>query len=68
MNDTAAPATKTVYPPAEPSPSFPRIEEAIGAAWEQEKTFQRSIDQRREQGAPEYVFYDGPPFANGLPH
>ncbi len=69
MNDTATPATaKTVYPPADPSPSFPRIEEAIGAAWEAEKTFQRSIEQRREQGAAEYVFYDGPPFANGLPH
>ncbi len=69
MNDTATPATaKTVYPPADPNPSFPRIEEAIGAAWDAEKTFQRSIEQRREQAAPEYVFYDGPPFANGLPH
>ena len=69
MNDTATPATaKTVYPPADPSPSFPRIEEAVGAAWEAEKTFQRSIERRREQGAPEFVFYDGPPFANGLPH
>ncbi len=69
MNDTSPPATaKTVYPPADPSPSFPRIEEAIGAAWEAEKTFQRSIERRREQGAPEFVFYDGPPFANGLPH
>jgi isoleucyl-tRNA synthetase len=69
MNDTATPATaKTAYPPADASPSFPRIEEAIGAAWDAEKTFQRSIDRRREQGAPEYVFYDGPPFANGLPH
>ncbi len=69
MNDTATPATaKTVYPPAEASPSFPRIEEAIGATWAAEKTFQRSIEQRREQGAPEFVFYDGPPFANGLPH
>ena len=69
MNDTATPATaKTVYPPAESSPSFPRIEEAIGAAWVAEKTFQRSIERRREEGAPEFVFYDGPPFANGLPH
>ncbi len=69
MNDTATPApAKTVYPPADPSPSFPRIEEAIGAAWEAEKTFQRSIERRREEGAPEFVFYDGPPFANGLPH
>ena len=69
MNDTATPATaKTVYPPAESSPSFPHIEEAIGATWDAEKTFQRSIERRREEGAPEFVFYDGPPFANGLPH
>ena len=34
--------------------------------WEADGTFQASIDQRA--GADEYVFYDGPPFANGLPH
>jgi len=70
MNATAATpeSATTVYPPAEPSPSFPKIEEAIGAAWVEDRTFQRSIDRRREQGAPEFVFYDGPPFANGLPH
>jgi isoleucyl-tRNA synthetase len=65
MNDPVKP---TVYPPAEPSPSFPKIEEAVLARWEAEKTFQRSIDRRKEQKAPEFVFYDGPPFANGLPH
>ena len=65
MNDTAKP---TVYPPADPSPSFPKIEEAIGAWWVENRVFQRSIERRRETRAPEYVFYDGPPFANGLPH
>lgn len=59
---------KTVYPAAEPSPSFPKIEEAIGAWWKENEIFERSIAQRRDQGAPEFVFYDGPPFANGLPH
>ncbi len=68
MNDTAAPSRTNVYPPAEPSPSFPKIEEAVGAAWVEDRTFQRSIDRRRAEGAPEFVFYDGPPFANGLPH
>ena len=34
--------------------------------WDAEKTFKASIDQR--EGAEEFVFYDGPPFANGLPH
>jgi isoleucyl-tRNA synthetase len=62
------PVKPTVYPAAEPSPSFPKLEQAILALWESEKTFQRSIDRRRGEGAPEFVFYDGPPFANGLPH
>jgi len=49
-----------------PSPRFPAIEEQVLAYWKQDGTFQASIDQRA--GAPEWVFYDGPPFANGLPH
>ncbi|PTK34857.1 isoleucine--tRNA ligase, partial [Staphylococcus hominis] len=38
--------------------------------WEQDKTFQASIDNRDSgsEGSNEFVFYDGPPFANGLPH
>ncbi|MDF2576955.1 MAG: ileS [Chlamydiales bacterium] len=46
--------------------SFPQIEEKVLRNWEQENTFQRSIDQRKE--APLFVSYDGPPFATGLPH
>ena len=49
-----------------PSPSFPSIEHDVLAYWAQHDTFQRSIDQR--EGCEEWVFYDGPPFANGLPH
>ena len=49
-----------------PSPSFPAIEERILSYWKHDATFQASVDQR--EGAPEWVFYDGPPFANGLPH
>jgi isoleucyl-tRNA synthetase len=62
------PTKTTVYPAADPSPSFPKLEEAILAVWEKDKTFQRSIERRKAEGAPEFVFYDGPPFANGLPH
>ncbi|MEY3384314.1 MAG: hypothetical protein RLZZ212_901, partial [Actinomycetota bacterium] len=51
-----------------PSPSFPAIEGEVLRYWEKDGTFQRSIDQRLETGAEEFVFYDGPPFANGLPH
>jgi len=55
-----------VYKPVDPRISFPKMEEAILKFWEDKGIFQRSIDQR--EGAPEYVFYDGPPFATGLPH
>jgi len=51
-----------------PSPSFPSVEQEVLAYWDKDGTFQRSIDQRVETGAEEFVFYDGPPFANGLPH
>lgn len=50
----------------QPSPRFPDIEHDVLAYWAQHDTFQRSIDQR--EGCDEWVFYDGPPFANGLPH
>ena len=48
------------------SPSFPKIEEGILAFWRGDDTFRASIAQR--EGCEEWVFYDGPPFANGLPH
>ncbi len=50
----------------EPSPSFPALEHEVLAYWAAHDTFQRSIDNRA--GCEEWVFYDGPPFANGLPH
>lgn len=48
------------------STRFPEMEIPVLKYWEEDKTFQASIDQR--EGAEEYIFYDGPPFANGLPH
>ena len=51
-----------------PSPSFPAVEEEILGFWAKDGTFQESIDQRKATDAEEFVFYDGPPFANGLPH
>ncbi len=45
---------------------FPALERAVLERWNREQTFQRSVDLRA--GAPEYIFYDGPPFATGLPH
>ncbi|WP_454698769.1 isoleucine--tRNA ligase [Arthrobacter humicola] len=56
------------------SVKFPEIEERILKYWDEDGTFQASIDQRSadapggQPGSNEFVFYDGPPFANGLPH
>jgi isoleucyl-tRNA synthetase len=52
------------------SPRFPQIEEGVLAYWEADDTFRASVEQRPagENGDNEFVFYDGPPFANGLPH
>ncbi len=51
-------------------PDFPALERDVLAYWAKDGTFQASIERRDagENGANEYVFYDGPPFANGLPH
>jgi isoleucyl-tRNA synthetase len=46
--------------------SFPQEEEKVLAFWEDMQTFEKSLENRR--GCKEYVFYDGPPFATGLPH
>ncbi|TPW74534.1 isoleucine--tRNA ligase [Schumannella soli] len=58
----ATPATPGV--PA--SPRFPEIESGILAFWKGNDTFRASVENR--EGCDEWVFYDGPPFANGLPH
>ena len=46
------------------------MEETVLARWESGDTFRRSVANRPagENGANEFVFYDGPPFANGMPH
>jgi isoleucyl-tRNA synthetase len=52
------------------SPDFPRIEEGVLAFWKGDDTFRASVARNPTgtNGANEFVFYDGPPFANGLPH
>ena len=58
------------YPEVEPQARFPKIERRILESWKREGLFRESVEHRRAgaAGANEYVFYDGPPFANGLPH
>ncbi|TPG19475.1 isoleucine--tRNA ligase [Pedococcus bigeumensis] len=52
------------------SPRFPEIEERILKYWDEDGTFVASVENRSAgtNGDNEFVFYDGPPFANGLPH
>lgn len=45
---------------------FPEMEKEIIEFWKENKTFQKSLDNRK--AAKEYTFYDGPPFATGTPH
>ncbi|GAA4713945.1 isoleucine--tRNA ligase [Phytohabitans rumicis] len=61
-----------MYPKTDPtagvpaSPDLPAVERGVLEHWAADKTFQASVDAR--SASNEYVFYDGPPFANGLPH
>ncbi|HEU5046703.1 MAG TPA: isoleucine--tRNA ligase [Rickettsiales bacterium] len=60
------------YPNVDANPDFPKIEERILESWKNEGTFAASVAARAPQTADgannEFIFYDGPPFANGLPH
>ncbi|GHV43810.1 isoleucine--tRNA ligase [Spirochaetia bacterium] len=55
-----------MYKAVDPRVSFPKLEEEVLAFWEKNHIFEKSVSQR--EGRQEFVFYDGPPFATGLPH
>ncbi|GMO44979.1 MAG: isoleucine--tRNA ligase [Termitinemataceae bacterium] len=55
-----------MYKPIDPKQSFPALEEDVLKFWEDNDIFKKSIAQR--EGNEEFTFYDGPPFATGLPH
>ena len=55
-----------MYTPVNPKPDFPKQEEEVLKFWEKNDIFKKSIRQRDK--AEEFVFFDGPPFATGLPH
>ena len=57
---------KKYYPELNAKINFPEMEKNILNFWEEDKTFEKSVHNR--DGAAEFVFYDGPPFANGTPH
>ena len=58
------------YPQVDPQPNFPAIETETLKFWKEDNTFAASVEQHPTTGdaSNEFVFYDGPPFANGLPH
>src|SRR3954451_385734 len=66
MSGSAEADASDRYPDVEQHPSFPAIERTVIERWQSEQTFERSVDLRDPDN--EFVFYDGPPFANGLPH
>ena len=55
---------KKQYKPLE-NETFPEIEKKIAKFWEENRIFERSVEETNDG---EFIFYDGPPFANGLPH
>lgn len=55
-----------MYKAVDPRVSFPKLEEEVLAFWEKNHIFEKSVSQRSDN--EEFVFYDGPPFATGLPH
>jgi isoleucyl-tRNA synthetase len=55
-----------MFHPINPHPNFPELEEKVLKFWEREKIFEQSLEKTKK-GQP-FTFYDGPPFATGLPH
>lgn len=55
-----------MFKPVSNKVAFPKMEEEILKVWEEEKTFEKSL--KKNEGKERYKFYDGPPFATGLPH
>lgn len=54
------------YADVKAKPDFVEVEKEVLKFWDENKTFEKSVHNR--DGAAEFVFYDGPPFANGTPH
>jgi isoleucyl-tRNA synthetase len=54
-----------LYPSVDANLDLPKLEQKILSFWKENKIFEKSIEARKDS---EFIFYDGPPFANGLPH
>jgi len=54
------------FPKVNPKQSFPEMEETMLKFWNENKIFEKSVENRAD--AEEFNFFDGPPFATGTPH
>lgn len=55
-----------MFDPAPQNVSFPRLEEEVLKFWKERDIYQKSLERRA--GGPKFVFFEGPPTANGMPH
>jgi isoleucyl-tRNA synthetase len=55
-----------MFAPVRGKPDFPALEASIAAFWREHGIYRQSLERRR--GAPRFVFFEGPPTANGMPH
>lgn len=58
------------YPEVPQQADYPSLEKEVLERWKRSSVFEQSVSNRPagDKGSNEFVFYDGPPFANGLPH
>lgn len=59
---------KQIYQEVQSNAEFPQIENEVLKYWQEHNIFEKSVNERPKKDNGEFVFYDGPPFANGLPH
>ena len=55
-----------MFEPVEGSADFPALEQKIGRFWNSENIYRKSLAARAD--AERFIFYEGPPTANGMPH
>src|SRR6266436_9719759 len=66
MNEGPSTGDRFMFRPVESHVSFPALEAEVGRFWREQQIYEKSLQQRA--GRPRFVFYEGPPTANGLPH
>jgi isoleucyl-tRNA synthetase len=66
MNTTHQSPQDKPFTPVKPDVQLSKLEMEVLEYWDKNKIFEKSLSQNA--GAKAYSFYDGPPFATGLPH